>query len=115
MLLMVEKGTRSGTHHSIHRYVRANSKYMKDYDKNKQSSYLKYWGVNTVHGWDMLQKLPVGGNISFNKNFTKSYNKDSDEGYFLEVYVQYPEELHEFHNDVPFLPKRMKFKKLKNV
>ena len=57
MLLMVEKGTRSGTHHSIHRYVRANSKYMKDYDKNKQSSYLKYWGVNNVYGWDMLQKL----------------------------------------------------------
>ena len=37
------------------------------------------------------------------KGFTKSYHEDSDEGYFLEVDVQYPEDLHNFHNDLPFL------------
>ena len=43
MLLMVEKGIRGGTCHAIHRYAKPNNKYMEDYDKNKESSYLKYW------------------------------------------------------------------------
>ena len=40
MLLMVEKGIKGGICHSIHRYAKANNKYMKDYDKSKESSYL---------------------------------------------------------------------------
>ena len=59
MLLMIEKGVRSGICHSINRYVKANNKYMKDYDKNKESSYLKYWDVNNLYIWAMSQKLPV--------------------------------------------------------
>ena len=43
MLLMVAKGIRAGIRHAIYRYAKANNKYMKDYDKNKESSYLKYW------------------------------------------------------------------------
>ena len=39
--LMVEKGIRGGTCHAIHRYTEANKKYIKKYDKNKESSYLK--------------------------------------------------------------------------
>ena len=42
MLLMVEKGIRGGICHAIHPYAKVNNKYMKDYDKNKESSYLKY-------------------------------------------------------------------------
>ena len=42
MFLMVEKGIRDGICHAIHRYVKANNKYAKKYDKNKESSYLKY-------------------------------------------------------------------------
>ena len=53
MLLMVEKGIRRGIFHTIHRYAKANNKYMKEYDKNKESSYLKYWNVNTLYGWAM--------------------------------------------------------------
>ena len=59
MLLMVEKGIRGGICHSIYRYANANNKYMKYYDKNKESSYLQYWDVNHLHGWAMPQKLPV--------------------------------------------------------
>ena len=43
MLLMVEKGIRVGICHSIYQYTKANNKYMKDYDKNKESLYLQYW------------------------------------------------------------------------
>ena len=39
---MVGNGIRAGTCHAIHRYAKANDKYMKDYDKDKQSSYLQY-------------------------------------------------------------------------
>ena len=37
MLLMLEKGIRGGICHALHQYLRANNKYMKDYDKNEES------------------------------------------------------------------------------
>ena len=59
MILMVGKVIRGGICHSIYRYAKANKKYMKDYDKNKESLDLQSWDVNTLYGWAMLQKLPV--------------------------------------------------------
>ena len=58
-LLMIEKGIWGGICHSINRYVKANNKYMKDHDKNKESSYLKYWDINNFRGRVMSKKLPV--------------------------------------------------------
>ena len=110
MLLMVEKGIKGGICHAIYRYAKANNKYMKDYDNNKESSYRQYWDVNNLYGWAMSQKLPVNNfewikdTSQFNEDFIKNYNEESDEGYFLEVDVQYLEKLHELHNDLPFLP-----------
>ena len=51
----------------------------------------------------------------FNEDFIKSYNEESNEGYFAEVDVQYPEKLHEIHNDQPFLSGRMKLEKVEKV
>ena len=52
-------------------------------------------------------------NISqFDKSFIKNYNEEIDEGYFLEVDVQYLENLHNLHNDMPFLRDRMKIEKV---
>ena len=59
MPLMVKKGIWGGICHVIHWYAKANNKYLKDYDKNKESSYLKCWDVNNLYGWTMLQKLPL--------------------------------------------------------
>ena len=59
MLLMVEKGIRGGICHSIYQYAKANDKYLKNYDKNKESSYLQQWDVNNLYGWATSQKLPV--------------------------------------------------------
>ena len=79
---------------------KANNKYMKDYDKNKESVYLQYWDVNTLYDWAMSQKLPVNNfelikyTPQFNKDFIKNNNEESHEGYFLEVDVQYLEKLH---------------------
>ena len=115
---MVEKGIRRGIYHSIYRYAKTNSKYMKDYDKYKESSYIQYWNVNNLDDWAMSQKLPVNNfewikdTSQFNEDFIKNYNEESDEVYFLEVDVQYLENLHELHNDLPFLPERMKIGKV---
>ena len=88
MLLIVEKGIRGGICHSIHWCAKANKKYMKDYNKNKESQHLKYWDINNLCGWAMSQKLPVNEDISeFDESFIKSYNEESNKGYFLEVDV----------------------------
>ena len=96
MLLMVEKGIRGGICYAIHRYTKANNRYMKNYDKNIISSYLMYLSANNLNGWAISQKLPVNGfkwveELSqFNEDFIKNYDEDSNKGYFLEVDVQYP-------------------------
>ena len=59
MWLMVVKGIRGGICHTIHWYAKANNKYMKDYDKNKELPYLQYWDMNNLRGRAMLQKLPA--------------------------------------------------------
>ena len=118
ILLMVKKGIRGGICRSIYRYSKANNKYMIDYDKNKKSSYIQYWILNNLYGWAMSQKLPVDNiewikdTSQFNEDFIKNYNKVSNEGYFLEIDAQYFEKLHDLHNDLPFLPERMKIEKV---
>ena len=87
---MVEKGIRGGKCHAIHRYAKANNKYMKYYDKNIISSYIMYLDATNLYGWTMSQKLPV--------NDFKWVN------YFLEIDVEYPKNLHNLHSDLPFLP-----------
>ena len=59
LLLMVEKGIRGGICHPIYRYVKANNKYMQNYDKKKDLPNLKYWNVNDMYGCAMLQTLPI--------------------------------------------------------
>ena len=78
------KGIRGGICHPIHRYAKANNKYMKDYNKNKELSYLKNWDVNNLYSWAMSQNFPVNDskNIEdiFDKSFVESYNKEIDLG-----------------------------------
>ena len=61
LLLMVEKDIRDGICHAIYQYAKDNNKYMKNYDKNRESSYLKYWDVNNLYRWAVQQKLLVNG------------------------------------------------------
>ena len=90
--------------------------------KNKESSYLQYWDVNNLYGRAMSQKLPVNNfewikdTSQFNEDFIKTIMKNvKNILYFFEVDVQYPEKLHELHNDLPFLPERIKIEKVEKL
>ena len=53
--------------------------------------------------------------MKISKKKKKIFIEKSDEGYFLEVDVQYLEKLHELHNYLPFLSERMKIEKVKKL
>ena len=114
MLLRVEKGIRGGICHTLHRYAKANNKYMIYHDKNKESSYIQYLDASNLYGWAMSQKVPVNGlkwakNVSkIDEDFIKNYDEDSDKAYILEVDIKYPKTLHDLHSDLRFLPERMR-------
>ena len=61
MILMIEKGIRSGICQSSYRYAKANNRYMKKYDRNIESSFIEYLDANNLYGWAMSEKLPVNG------------------------------------------------------
>ena len=50
MILMIEKGIRGGICQSTYRYAKANDKYMKNYNKNIESSYIEYLDANNLCG-----------------------------------------------------------------
>ena len=112
MLLMTGAGIRGEMCQSVHRYAKANNKCMKNYDKSIDSSHLMYLDANNLYGLAVSQKLPANdfkweNDISrFNEKFIKSYNENSNKGYFLEVDVEYPKKIFSLHKDLPFLPER---------
>ena len=118
MLLVIEAGIRGGMCQSVHRYAKVNNKYMKNYNKNIESSYLMNLDANNLHGGAMAQKLPANGfkwenDLSrFNEDLLKNYNEDIDAEYFLQVDMEYPKELWGSYKDLPFLPQRKKLQKV---
>ena len=71
MLLIIEKGIRGGICHAIHRYAKANNKYMKNYDENEESSYIQDLDASNLYGLAISQKLPVNG-FKWVKNVSKT-------------------------------------------
>ena len=121
MLLMVEKGTRGEICQAIHRYAKVNNKYMKNYDKNNESSNIEYLDANNLYGWAMSQKLPVNSfkwaeKLSrFNEIFIKNYNENSDIRHFFEVHIDYPKELFNLRKYLPFLPESKQVYKVEKL
>ena len=106
MLLIFERGIQGGITQAVHRYVKANNKYMGDqYDPEEENRFLQYLDMNNLYGWVMSQPLLTGGfrwvDVSDISKLSKS------KGYLLEVDVKYPKELHNLHNDLPFMCEKM--------
>ena len=113
MLLMFACGIRGGIIQAIHRYAKVNNKYMgKQYDPEKENSFLQYLDANNLYGWAMPQPLPTGG---FKWVTPDEIAECSDKGYLLEVDVKYPKELHDLHNDPPFMCEKMEINKVEKL
>ena len=113
MFLTYEQGIRGGICNKV---PEANNKYLENYDKNKESSFLMYVDANNLYGWAMSKKFPVDefkwvDDLSmFTEDFIKSYDEEGDAGYLL-VDIEYPNTLRMVHSDLPFLPEKMKINK----
>ena len=117
MLLMFEKGIRGGISVISNRYGEANNKYMgQGFNRNKLKKYLMYLDANNLYGCAMSMKLPTHGfkwltsgemEKLFNTQVVQVWEKTPC---ILEVDLEYPENLHDLHNDYPFCPERVKCK-----
>ena len=113
MHVFIERCMRGGISYVNKRFSKANNEYCPDYDKNKPKVYINYHDMNNLYGDAMSQYLPYGGfkwvevnNETVNRILNKSDN--SLHGYFLEVDLDYPEELHDIHNDYSMAPEKIK-------
>jgi len=96
-----------------HRYAKANNKYMSNYNPDVNSSYIIYDDANNLYAFAMIQKLPFG-NFNWVEDAEKlteddimKINTEGDKGYFLEVDLEYPESLHDLHNNYPLAPEKI--------
>ena len=105
--LFVEKGLRAGISYIARRYAKANNKYMNGNDSKKPSTFISYLDMNNLYGWAMSEYFPHEG-FKWLKNIdVMSVSEKSLIGYFLEVDLQYPDELHELHNDYPLASEKL--------
>ena len=107
---MLKKKERGGISYIAHRHAQANNKYMSSYNPSEESNYLMYLDANNLYGWAMSQPLPYkdfkwcsSSDIDLNK-----YDENSSEGIILEVDLDYPQELHDLHNDYPCAAEKIK-------
>ena len=106
----MKKGLRGGISYITKRHAKANNKYMNDYDPKKPSTFIAYLDMNNLHGWTMSEYLPYGGfkGLKNADGFdVMSISKERSTGYFLEADLQYPDELHELHNDYTLAPEKL--------
>ena len=113
MRVFIERCMRRGASYAKKIFSKANNEYCPDYDKNKPKVYINYHDMNNLYGNAMSQYLPYGGfkwvevnNETVNRILNKSDN--TLHGYFLEVDLDYPEELHDIHNDYSMAPEKIK-------
>ena len=100
--LLIGKGTRGGVSYIAKRYAKANNKYINDYNSEEPSTFITYLDKNNLHGWTIREYLPYE-KFDWVRNVDEldvvPINEKSDIGYFLEVDLEYPNKLHELHND----------------
>ena len=110
MFQFFERQIRGGVSSVFHRFSQANNKFMKDFDSSKVSKFIVYLDANSLYPTAMMQPLPVGGFEWLSEGKLKQWEKivDSEDlGCVLEVDLEYPAELHDFHNDFPLAPELM--------
>ena len=110
MFLFIEKGMRGGISYIANRYGKANNKYMENNNPEEASKYIMYLDANNLYGWAMSQYLPTGGFkwLTEEEVDLSKFDDESKKGLILEVDLEYPEELHNLHNDYPLAAEKIK-------
>ena len=113
MFQFIKKGMRGGVSYIANRYGNGNNKYMKEYDEKAPSKYIMCLDANNFYGWAMSQYLPTGNfkwmtDKEISKTDLGKYKADGKKGLILEVGLEYPQELHDIHNDYPAAPEKVK-------
>lgn len=108
---MLEQGIRGGLSQCSRRYVKANNKYMKEFDNNLPSSYIIYLDCNNLYGYCLMKKLPISEFRLLNDEEIACidlnlFNEDSETGLILEIDLEYPAQLHDAHSDLPYAPEK---------
>ena len=112
MLLMVEQGIRGGVSMISKRYGKANNKYMKEYDPDLPKKYITYLDANNLCGWAMCKALPTHGFRWMSESDIKYWENHPC---ILEVDFEYPENLHDPHNDYPLASESIKVNKVEKL
>ena len=112
ILMMVEKGIRGGVSMISTRYGKANNPYMKDYDPDQPTKFISYLDANNLYGWAMCKPLPTDCFRFMSKEELKNWK---NQPCILEVDLEYPEKLHDLHNDYPLAPERVKVNKVEKL
>ena len=113
MFQFIEKALRGAVAYIANRYRKANNKYMKEYDEKAPSKYIMYLDANNLYGYSMSQSLPYNGfrwmtDREISKIDLGKYKADGKKGLIQEVDLEYPQELHDLHNDYPVCPEKVK-------
>ena len=122
MIQFIDSGIRGGVSMISHRHSIANNKYMKNYDPNKEIKSKNYLDANNLYGWAMCESLPVGNFKMIEKlsegteakiierlvTQLENWKSSSKKGYIIEVDLEYPKELHDFHNSYPLATEKIK-------
>ena len=113
MYLFVKEGLRGGISMITHRYAKANNPYVEGYNPSQPNNYIMYLDANNLYGWAMSQPLPVNsfawlssGEIEELEENFMTIPLDDEEGYILEVDLEYQVDLHDLHNDYPLAPEK---------
>ena len=113
MFQFIEKGMHDRVSYIANRYGKADNKYMIEYDEKVPSKYITYLDANNLYGWAMSQYLPMGNfkwmdDKEIEKIDLGKYKEDGKKGLILEVDLEYPQELHDLHNDYPVCPEKVR-------
>ena len=108
-LLFIEQGIRGGVSMISNRHSKANNAYLPDFDPEEETKYIVYLDANNLYGWSMSQPLPIRNFRFLPKDEIENFNLKNlsdydDKGYILEVDLEYPDHLHDLHNDYPLAP-----------
>ena len=119
----IEKGIRGGISFIGKRHSKANNPMVSDFDEEKPTTFITYLDANNLYGWAMSKPLPTG-NFEWQSKLDLlklqilisvgvdplDYVSDT-KSLILEVDLEYPDKLHDHHNDYPLAPQSLKIER----